>query len=240
MREDKAADGILPGTPGWTVKRLLDAAASALGLVMLLPFLLATAALIVIESGWPPLFTQVRIGQGCRRFKLYKFRTMIVGAEKIGAGLYFEGNDPRFTRMGKFLRHYSLDEFPQLWNVLIGDESLVGPRAMIPPIADKLNPQQDQRHRVRPGITGWAQINGRNSLTWSQRIELDNWYISNWSLGLDLRILLGTIPVVLKAAGVRLDQSANDVDDLDGSGNDTRANPPGTASATTKGDNLSC
>src|SRR5512136_1822806 len=104
MRKDKATDGMLPRSPGWLVKRLFGIIASSVGLVGLLPFLLVIATLVVIESGWPPLFTQIRVGQGDRRFKLFKFRTMVVGAEKIGAGLYFEDNDPRFTRIGRFLR----------------------------------------------------------------------------------------------------------------------------------------
>ncbi len=198
----------------WSVKRLLDFAVSSVGLVILLPLLLTIAVLIVLESGWPPLFTQIRVGKGGRRFKLYKFRTMVVGAEKLGAGLFFEQNDPRFTRIGEPLRRYSLDELPQLWNVVIGEESLVGPRAMVPFTADKLNPQQSLRHRVRPGITGWAQINGRNTITWSTRVELDNWYIDNWSLLLDLRIILRTLPAVISSDSVRLDQAAADVDDL--------------------------
>ena len=139
---------------------------------------------------------------------------MVVDAEKTGAGLFFEKNDTRFTRVAKILRRYSLDELPQLWNVMIGHESLVGPRAMVPLIADKLDPAQHLRHRVRPGITGWAQIHGRNTSPWSKRVELDNWYIDNWSLWLDLRILVRTIPVVLTSSGVRMDQSAIDVDDL--------------------------
>jgi lipopolysaccharide/colanic/teichoic acid biosynthesis glycosyltransferase len=139
---------------------------------------------------------------------------MVVGAQEIGAGLYFEHDDPRITRLGRFLRRYSLDEVPQLWNVLVGDESLVGPRAMVPEIAGKLDPDQELRHRVRPGITGLAQINGRNTLTWSQRVVLDNKYIDNWSLLLDLRILALTVPTVLSSAGVRVDQGAADVDDL--------------------------
>jgi len=205
---------VLSGHVARSVKRLLDIAAALAGLVLLFPFLLLIGVSIVVESGWPPLFIQIRVGQGGRRFKLYKFRTMVVGAEKMGAGLFFEKNDPRFTRVGTFLRRYSLDELPQLWNVLIGDESLVGPRAMVPLIADKLNPWQNLRHRVRPGITGWAQINGRNAIPWSKRVELDNWYIDNWSLWLDFRILLRTLPRVLTSAGVHLDQSAVDVDDL--------------------------
>jgi lipopolysaccharide/colanic/teichoic acid biosynthesis glycosyltransferase len=202
------------GDLGRLAKRALDITAAFLGLVTLSPLLLLTAIVIVTESGWPPLFTQTRIGRNGRRFRLVKFRTMVVGAETIGAGLFFENHDPRFTRVGRFLRRYSLDELPQLFNVLVGDESLVGPRAMLPVTAEKLNEEQQLRHRVRPGLTGWAQVNGRNSIPWSRRVELDNWYIDNWSLWLDLRIMLRTIPSILTSEGVRLDQSAEDVDDL--------------------------
>ena len=203
-----------PSRIGWVVKRALDVAASLLGLVALLPVLLVLGLLIVAEAGWPPLFTQMRVGRGGRRFRLYKFRTMVVGAETQGAGLFFAAADPRFTRVGTWLRRYSLDELPQLWNVLIGDESLIGPRAMVPLTANKLNPVQQRRHRVRPGITGLAQVNGRNSIPWSQRVKLDNWYIDNWSIWLDLRVLWSTFPVILSSRGVRLDQSAAEVDDL--------------------------
>lgn len=201
-------------SPARLAKRALDIGVSLLGLVLLFPVLLLVGVLVIVESGWPPLFTQRRVGQHGRRFKLYKFRTMVVGAENMGAGLFFEKDDPRFTRIGKFLRRYSLDELPQLWNVLIGDESLVGPRAMVAFTADKLNRQQNQRHCVCPGITGWAQVNGRNAISWSKRVELDIWYINNWSFRLDLRILMLTIPVAFFSKGVRLDQSAGDVDDL--------------------------
>jgi lipopolysaccharide/colanic/teichoic acid biosynthesis glycosyltransferase len=209
--------GQQPATPAgftWQVKRIMDAAVAAIGLLLLAPLLLLLGLLIVLESGWPPLFTQTRVGGGGRCFRLYKFRTMVLGAQEIGAGLYFEPDDPRITHLGRFLRRYSLDEVPQLWNVLVGDESLVGPRAMVPEIAEKLDPGQELRHRVRPGITGLAQINGRNTLTWSQRVVLDNRYIDNWSLLLDLRILALTVPTVLTSAGVRVDQGAADVDDL--------------------------
>ena len=198
----------------WRLKRVIDVAGSATGLIVLAPLLAALAVVVVIDSGWPPLFRQTRIGKDGRRFPLYKFRTMIVGAEQQGAGLFFEPGDPRFTRVGVLLRRTSLDELPQLWNVLIGDESLVGPRAMVPYTADRLTARQARRHRVRPGITGWAQINGRNELPWSRRIELDNWYIDHWTLGLDFRILWRTLGVVLTGAGTRVDQTARDVDDL--------------------------
>lgn len=198
----------------WQVKRLLDVVIAAAGIVLLSPLLLLLALLIVLDSGWPPFFVQTRIGRGGHRFRLYKFRTMVVGAQTMGAGLGFVKDDPRITRLGSFLRRYSLDELPQLWNVLVGDGSLVGPRATVPQIDAKLDPRQQLRRCVRPGITGWAQINGRNTLTWSQRVELDLYYIENWSLLLDLRILAATIPAALSSAGVRTDQSAADVDDL--------------------------
>jgi lipopolysaccharide/colanic/teichoic acid biosynthesis glycosyltransferase len=193
---------------------MADIVIAAAGLVLLAPLLLLLGLLIVVESGWPPLFVQTRVGRDGRLFRLCKFRTMVVGAQQLGAGLYFEKDDPRITSLGTFLRRYSLDELPQLWNVLVGDESLVGPRAMVPEIAGKLDACQNMRHSVSPGITGWAQINGRNTLTWSQRVALDLYYIENWSPLLDLRILALTIPSALTSAGVRVDQGAADVDDL--------------------------
>ncbi len=203
-----------PAGLSWQVKRLADVAIAAVGIVLGAPILLLLGGLVVLESGWPPLFIQHRVGRGGHLFRLCKFRTMVVGAEKIGAGLYFEKDDPRVTGLGKIMRRYSLDELPQLWNVLVGDESLVGPRAMVPEIAAKLDSHQNMRHCVRPGITGWAQINGRNNLTWSQRVALDLYYIENWSLLFDLYILARTIPSALTSAGVRIDQGAADVDDL--------------------------
>jgi lipopolysaccharide/colanic/teichoic acid biosynthesis glycosyltransferase len=211
------ADDVTAVAPAWaghSLKRPLDLVVALASLLLLSPLLLLIAVSIVVVSGWPPLFTQVRVGHGGRRFRLYKFRTMVVGAETMGSGLFFETNDPRFTRIGKFLRRSSLDELPQLWNILAGDESLVGPRPMVPLLADKLSPEQNRRHRVRPGVTGWAQINGRNTITWSRRVELDNWYVEHWSLWLDLRILLRTIPAVLTSEGVLLQGTATDVDDL--------------------------
>ncbi|MFN2185743.1 MAG: sugar transferase, partial [Anaerolineae bacterium] len=175
-------DGMPPTGLAWQGKRVADLLIAAAGLVLLAPFLLLLSLLIVVESGWPPLFIQTRVGRDGRLFRLCKFRTMVVGAQELGAGLYFEKDDPRITSLGQFLRRTSLDELPQLWNVLVGDESLVGPRAMVPEIAEKLDARQRMRHCVSPGITGWAQINGRNTLTWSQRVALDLYYIENWSL----------------------------------------------------------
>jgi sugar transferase EpsL len=118
--------------------------------------------------------------------------------------------------VGGFLRQASLDELPQLWNVLRGDMSLVGPRPLHPTTVARLSDEQKGRHRVRPGVTGWAVLNGRNSIPYSRRIELDNWYIENWSLGLDLRILLRTVPAVVFRSGLKMDQLAAEIDDLQG------------------------
>lgn len=195
-------------------KRALDIVLSAMALVILSPVLFIIAVAIVLDTGWPPLFVQERVGRNCRRFRLFKFRTMVVNAEKIGAGLWIEPNDPRFTRVGLLLRKTSLDELPQLWNVLRGDMSLVGPRPMHPTTVPKLTPDQNLRHRVQPGITGWAVLHGRNSIPYTRRIELDNWYVDHWSMGLDLRILFLTIPAVLRSEGLKMDQMAKEIDDL--------------------------
>lgn len=199
---------------GQFLKRQIDIVISFLGLVFLSPFLFTIAGAIWLDSGWPILFMQDRVGLGGETFRVYKFRTMVVGAEKKGAGLYMVENDPRLTRLGNFLRRTSLDELPQLLNVLKGDESLIGPRPMLPVLVQKLNEHQYQRHAVRPGITGLAQVKGRNSLPWSKRIDLDLYYINHWSLLLDARILLETARVVLISDGVLMNQSAQDVDDL--------------------------
>lgn len=195
-------------------KRALDVVLSAIALVILSPVLLMIAVLIVLDSGWPPWFVQDRIGRNGRPFLLFKFRTMVVNAEKIGAGLWIEPKDPRFTRLGPFLRKTSLDELLQLWNVLRGEMSLVGPRPMHPSTVPKLTPEQNLRHRASPGITGWAVLHGRNSIPYTRRIELDNWYIDHWSIGLDLRILIMTVPVVLRSEGLKMDQMAREIDDL--------------------------
>lgn len=198
------------------VKRLLDTSIAALGILVLLPVCLLVALAILLDSGWPPLFLQDRIGRAERRFRVLKFRTMTVGAEHSGAGLWIKPNDTRVTRVGGFLRQASLDELPQLWNVLRGDMSLVGPRPLHPTTVARLSDEQKGRHRVRPGVTGWAVLNGRNSIPYSRRIELDNWYIENWSLGLDLRILLRTVPAVVFRSGLKMDQLAAEIDDLQG------------------------
>jgi lipopolysaccharide/colanic/teichoic acid biosynthesis glycosyltransferase len=183
-------------------------------LVVLSPLFFLIAVLIVLDSGWPPWFVQDRVGLNGRRFRLFKFRTMVVNAENTGAGLWIERNDLRLTPLGRVLRRSSLDELPQLWNVLTGEMSLAGPRPLHVSTVSKLTPEQDLRHRMRPGITGWAVLHGRNSIPYTRRIDLDNWYVDHWSLGLDVRILLLTIPAVLRSKGMKMEQTPEEVDDL--------------------------
>lgn len=142
------------------------------------------------------------MGKDGRVFKIFKFRTMVVNAEKMGAGVFVERDDPRITKVGKWLRNTSLDELPQLINVLRGEMSLVGPRPTLPYQVERYNERQRRRFLMRPGITGWAQVNGRNSLTWPEKIELDIWYVENWSLWLDLKILWKTFFTMLKKEGL--------------------------------------
>ena len=133
---------------------------------------------------------------------MYKFRTMVTGAERKGLGYELARNDDRITRVGNVLRNFSLDEIPQLMNIIKGDMSLIGPRPMIAAQVDALDQRQMIRQQARPGISGWAQVNGRNALSWSERIELDVWYVENWSLALDLIILWKTFPTVLRREGL--------------------------------------
>ena len=184
------------------IKRLIDFLTSFIGLAILSPLLGLIAAAIKIDDPGPVFFRQERAGKGGRIFRVFKFRTMVVDAEKKGAGVFVEEEDPRITRMGKFLRHASLDELPQLINVLRGEMSLVGPRPSLPYQVGNYDERQRRRLLVKPGITGWAQVNGRNALTWPERIELDLWYVDNWSLWLDMKILLKTFLVVLGKQGL--------------------------------------
>lgn len=183
--------------------RFLDIALSSVALVLLSPLLLIVAVMIKLEDGGPVFYLQERAGYKGKPFRLIKFRSMIVNAERTGAGLYIEGeNDKRITRTGRFIRRWSIDELPQLINVLRGDMSLVGPRPGMPFHLEQYTPSQKRRLLVKPGITGWAQINGRNSLSWPERIELDLWYLDHRSLSLNLKILLRTIPEVLRPRGL--------------------------------------
>lgn len=193
------------------LKRTIDILFSLIGLVFLaLPFALIAVA-IKLDSKGPVFFRQERVGLNGRIFKPWKFRTMVVGAEKQGLGYNVARDDPRITKVGRFLRNWSLDELPQLINVLRGEMSIVGPRPTLKYQVEQYNDFQRKRLLVKPGITGWAQIHGRNLLTWEDRIKYDVWYVEHWSVPLDLWIMLKTIWVVLiKREGVYGPAGIND------------------------------
>jgi len=174
------------------VNRALDIAGASLGLVLGSPFLAAAAIAIKLDGGGPVLYRQQRVGKDGREFELVKLRTMVVGAERQGAGWAIDHGDPRITRVGSVLRRVSLDELPQLWNVVRGEMSLIGPRPTLAYQVEQYTPRQRRRLDVRPGITGWAQVQGRASLPWEERIELDVWYVEHRSPSLDLKILART------------------------------------------------
>jgi lipopolysaccharide/colanic/teichoic acid biosynthesis glycosyltransferase len=174
------------------VNRALDVAGSALGLAVSSPVLAAAAVAIKLEDGGPVFYRQRRVGHKGEEFDLLKLRTMVVGAEKLGAGWAVNRGDPRITRVGRVLRRLSLDELPQFWNVLRGDMSLIGPRPTLAYQVEQYTPRQRRRLEIKPGLTGWAQIHGRAKLPWDERIELDLWYVENRSAWLDLKILLRT------------------------------------------------
>jgi len=182
------------------IKRLLDLVISLLTLVILSPIILLTSLLILLESGRPVFFKQERIGFHGRVFSIYKFRSMVQNAEHTGSGVYSGKDDARVTRVGRFLRASSIDELPQLLNILKGDMSLIGPR---PPLTyhpwtyDKYTKEQLHMFDARPGITGWAQVNGRKGVEWHERIRLNNWYVDHMSFALDLKILFVTFFKVL-------------------------------------------
>lgn len=180
------------------VKRALDAAASAVGLVVLSPIILLTAIVVRVNLGSPVLFTQPRPGRGARVFRLYKFRSMRNVDESRG----LVTDEQRLTRFGRILRSTSLDELPSLWNVLRGDMSVVGPRPLLVEYLPRYSTEQARRHEVRPGITGLAQINGRNTVDWEQRFALDVKYVESRSLTLDAGILIGTVRSVVIREGI--------------------------------------
>jgi lipopolysaccharide/colanic/teichoic acid biosynthesis glycosyltransferase len=184
------------------VKQAADRLIAAAALVVLSPVLGAIGLLIRREDGGPVLYHQSRAGLDGVPFDLLKFRTMVVDAERIGLGLNVAVGDSRITRIGRRLRDWSLDELPQLVNVARGEMSLVGPRPGLVEQASRYTPHQRRRLAVRPGLTGWAQVNGRNALSWEERIELDVWYVEHWSLLLDLEILARTPGVVLRQEGL--------------------------------------
>jgi lipopolysaccharide/colanic/teichoic acid biosynthesis glycosyltransferase len=174
------------------VNRAADVAVAGAALVLTSPLLAVSALAIKLEDGGPVLYRQTRVGKDGVDFELLKLRTMVVGAEKLGAGLAVDEGDPRITRVGRVLRKLSLDELPQLWNVVRGEMSVIGPRPTLRYQVDRYDARQRRRLEVRPGITGWAQIHGRATLSWPERIELDVWYVDHRSPRVDLRILART------------------------------------------------
>lgn len=183
-------------------KRALDIAIALPLSILTAPLVALLALAIRLGSPGDPIYRQVRVGQDGRVFEIYKLRTMVSGAEFTGSGLAIAEGDARITRLGTWLRRYSLDELPNLWNVLRGEMSVVGPRPTLRHQVDHYTPRQRGRLAVKPGITGWAQINGRASLPWPERIELDLWYVEHRSLFLDLRILARTLGLVVRGSGI--------------------------------------
>ena len=184
------------------VKRGLDLVMAGALLLIASPFLLLAAATIKLSSRGPVIYRQRRVGKDGVAFDLLKLRTMVSGAEHMGAGLAVDEGDPRITRVGALLRRWSLDELPNLVNVLRGDMSIVGPRPTVQSQVSQYTPRQRGRLAVAPGITGWAQVSGRATLPWHERIELDLWYIEHWSLRLDARILLRTARMLVSGKGL--------------------------------------
>ena len=184
------------------MNRGLDIVTAALGLALTSPLLAASALAIRLEDGGPVLYRQIRVGKGGGDFELLKLRTMVVGAEHTGAGPAIDAGDRRITRAGRLLRKSSIDELPQLWNVLRGDMSLIGPRPTLRYQVERYTERQRRRLEIRPGLTGWAQIHGRATLPWDERIELDVWYVEHRSPRVDLKILLRT-PLALFAGTYR-------------------------------------
>jgi lipopolysaccharide/colanic/teichoic acid biosynthesis glycosyltransferase len=183
------------------IKRMFDLIVGSVLSVVTAPLVATLALVIKLESRGHPIYTQTRVGQDGRPFEIFKLRTMVSGAEYQGAGLAINAGDARITQVGALLRRYSLDELPNLWNVVRGEMSIVGPRPTLQHQVDSYTEHQRGRLSVKPGITGWAQVNGRNALPWPERIELDLWYVEHRSMALDLRILRQTFGQVLGGAG---------------------------------------
>jgi lipopolysaccharide/colanic/teichoic acid biosynthesis glycosyltransferase len=198
MNQQKSAGSVLTDVSRG-IKSLLDRVMAAFLLLLFSPILIVVAIVLRVRMGSPITFTQARPGKDGRIFTVYKFRTMTSDCDANGKLL---SDEERLIPLGQFLRKASLDELPQLWNVLIGDMSFVGPRPLLVKYLELYNAEQARRHDVRPGITGWAQVNGRNALTWDQKFGFDLWYVDNWSLWLDFKILLLTVKKVFRQEGI--------------------------------------
>jgi sugar transferase EpsL len=181
------------------LKRLFDIVASAAGLIVISPLLIILAVLVRVRLGSPVLFRQQRPGFRGKAFVMYKFRTMTDQKDSLGNLLPDEQRLPAF---GRFLRSTSFDELPELFNVLKGDMSIVGPRPLMMQYLGRYSPEQARRHEVKPGITGWAQVNGRNTICWEDRFKLDVWYVDNWTLSLDIKIIFRSIWIVVAKQGI--------------------------------------
>jgi lipopolysaccharide/colanic/teichoic acid biosynthesis glycosyltransferase len=184
------------------VKRALDLVGATAILVLTSPVMALAALVIRLESRGHPIYKQRRVGKDGHPFEIYKFRTMVAGAENIGAGMAVNEGDPRITRFGQVLRRWSLDELPNLVNVVRGEMAIVGPRPTIAPQVELYTPRQRRRLEVKPGLTGWAQVNGRAGIPWEERIELDVWYVENRSPALDMRILARTARLLVTGHGL--------------------------------------
>lgn len=195
-------------------KRALDLAIALPTAVILAPFVAGFAAAVRLETPGPIFFRQERIGIGGRPFEILKLRTLYDEPANRPADYLVSAGDQRITRVGAFLRRWSLDELPQLWNILRGDMSFVGPRPLLMEFLKWYSPEQMRRHDVKPGVTGWAQVQGRHAILFSKRLELDVWYVDNRSLGLDLRILGLTLLKVLSMRGAQPAQTDAEVDDV--------------------------
>ncbi len=195
------------GQSGWrlAIKRSIDIFGAAGGLLVLAPAAALSALAVRCSIGSPILFKQQRPGRNGKPFVLFKFRTMLDTVDADGKPL---SDDARLTKTGKMLRALSLDELPQLWNVLRGEMSLVGPRPLLMQYLTRYTPRQARRHEVLPGITGWAQVHGRNALTHEQKFELDVWYVENWSVHLDAQVLWLTLSTLLRRSGIAAPQHA--------------------------------
>ena len=180
-------------------KRIFDLIATLLGLIFLSPFILLTALCIAFFLGTPIIFRQQRPGYKGQPFFIYKFRTMTEASDSAGNLL---PDSERLTRLGRFLRAISLDELPELYNILRGEMSIVGPRPLLMEYLDRYSPEQMRRHDAYPGLTGWAQVNGRNAITWQDKFRHDVWYVDNWSFWLDIKIILLTLWKVIKREGI--------------------------------------
>lgn len=186
------------------IKRIADIIISLIGLIVLSPILLIVSILIYFKLGSPIFFVQERVGKNNKIFKMIKFRSMKDTTDKNGKLL---SDNERLTSFGKKLRSLSIDELPELINILKGDMSLIGPRPLLVEYLEVYNEEQIKRHNMKPGLTGWAQINGRNSINWNEKFKLDVWYIKNWTLSLDVKIFFMTIKTVIKKEGINYDDS---------------------------------